>query len=210
MSALTSSHSDPAMRRATKVSETPKRRATRAEWSMKRSAPFWKTKRPAIKEQLLKAMLSQSHSIVVCDDHDDRFMRTPSIVLVVQSQSLEAPGSNWHCHCYCIRKVRGTPGVLADASSVVVLTVIAFGKLEVVESSCPVFQATTRIRSAMPATSFPYYSHIKDTYQQRLMLIAIRPSRHNSGSRTPKYPSYPEANLLEVPNPPRRSPNRVP
>jgi hypothetical protein len=36
---------------------------------MKRSAPFWKTKRAAIKEQLLKAMLSQSHSIAMCDTH---------------------------------------------------------------------------------------------------------------------------------------------
>jgi hypothetical protein len=72
---ITSSHSDPAMSRATKVSETPKRRAMRAEWSMKRSAPFWKTKSAAIKEQPLKAMLSQSHSIAMCDTHGGQFRR---------------------------------------------------------------------------------------------------------------------------------------
>ena len=63
------------MSRATKVSETPKRRAMRAEWSIKRSAPFWKTKRAAINEQLLKAMLSQSYSIAMCDTHGGRFGR---------------------------------------------------------------------------------------------------------------------------------------
>jgi hypothetical protein len=125
-------------------------------------------------------MLSQSHSIVVCDDdHGDRFMKTPRIVLVVQSQSLEVPGSDWHCHCCCVRKVQGTPEVLFDASSVVVLTVIVFGKRGVVESSCLKFQGTTRTLSAMSsqanlATSIPHYRHINDTHQQRLMSIALR------------------------------------
>jgi hypothetical protein len=93
------------MSRATKVSETPKRRAMRAEWSMKRSAPFWKTKRPATKEQLLKAMLSQSNSIAVCDTHGGRFRRT--------SRGLLYRASVWKpqaLDCFAILIVQGSFG----------------------------------------------------------------------------------------------------
>jgi hypothetical protein len=57
---ITSSHSAPAVSRATNVSDIPNRRATIAVLSMKTSAPNSRRKSPAMKAELLKAMLSQS------------------------------------------------------------------------------------------------------------------------------------------------------
>ena len=57
---ITSSHSAPAVSRAINVSDIPNRRATIAVLSMKTSAPNSRRKSPAMKAELLKAMLSQS------------------------------------------------------------------------------------------------------------------------------------------------------
>ena len=86
------------MSRATSVSETPQRSAMISPWSMKRSALFWKTTRPAIKQQLLKPMLSQSHSIVIrvaaCDAHDGGFMRSASRQVWFANSEAR---SSWSC-----------------------------------------------------------------------------------------------------------------
>ena len=72
----TSSFSNPAISRATGVSETLASGAIITPWLTKRSATFWKKKRPAIKQQLLKQMLFQSHFIAVCTIHDGGSMGT--------------------------------------------------------------------------------------------------------------------------------------
>lgn len=65
----TSSHSAPAVSRATNVSEIPSRRATMAVFSMKASAPYSRRQRPATKADALKRKVSQSIGNVVHIHH---------------------------------------------------------------------------------------------------------------------------------------------
>jgi hypothetical protein len=62
-----------------------------AEWATKRTAPFWKTKRPAINEQLLNAMLSQF--IAARCSHDKQLMVVHLILL-----SPDVPGVSEAVH----------------------------------------------------------------------------------------------------------------
>ena len=59
----TSSHSAPAVSKATNVSETPTRRAAMAVLSMNASAPYSRRQKPAMKAEALKKKLSQSIGI---------------------------------------------------------------------------------------------------------------------------------------------------
>lgn len=62
----TSSHSAPAVSKATNVCETPSRRATIAVWSMKRSAPHSSRNSAAVNAPVSEQTLSQLMTVVFC------------------------------------------------------------------------------------------------------------------------------------------------